>query len=233
MRRLISCLAICALLAPPALAADTPLSRDLALVNRLSWGETAQGDTLGGQSARTWLEQQLHPSADDGLPPQVRAWIADMDISRTPLEEIAAETRQMQMDIREAKRDPSGQKDQAAAKADQGDLSALRKPYRQKLRDLGLEAQTRSLLRDLYSRNQLKEQLTWFWVNHFNVYGRKRQVAALVGDYEEHAIRPHVLGRFRDLLVATVFHPAMIQYLDNQQNAADKINENYAREIME
>ena len=71
------------------------------------------------------------------------------------------------------------------------------------------------------------------WLNHFNVYAKKREIAALVGDYEETAIRPHVLGHFRDLLAATLFHPAMIQYLDNQQNAADKINENYAREIME
>ena len=230
MRNLISCLALGALLAPPCLAADATANPDLALVNRLSWGETAQGDTLGGRSARAWLEQQLHPSSDDGLPREVQAWIADMDISHTPLEEIAAQTRQMQMDIREAKRDQADPKDQADGK---NGLADLRKPYRQKLRDLGLEAQTRSLLRDLYSRNQLKEQLTWFWLNHFNVYARKRQVAALVGDYEEHAIRPHVLGRFRDLLTATVFHPAMIQYLDNQQNAAGKINENYAREIME
>ena len=44
---------------PPA-ASATP-STDLALVNRLSWGETAQGDTLGGQSAQAWLVQQLHP----------------------------------------------------------------------------------------------------------------------------------------------------------------------------
>jgi uncharacterized protein (DUF1800 family) len=54
-----------------------------------------------------------------------------------------------------------------------------------------------------------------------------------VGDYEEHAIRPHVLGKFRDLLAATLLHPAMLQYLDNSQNAAGHINENYAREIME
>ena len=93
----------------------------------------------------------------------------------------------------------------------------------------GIAGSSRSLLRDLYSKNQLKEQLTWFWVNHFNVYARKREVAALVGDYEETAIRPHALGKFRDLLAATVFHPAMIQYLDNQQNAADKINENRKR----
>ena len=70
-------------------------------------------------------------------------------------------------------------------------------------------------------------------MNHFNVFASKGEIAALVGDYEENAIRPHVLGKFRDLLTATVFHPAMLQYLDNPQNAAGKINENYAREIME
>ena len=68
---------------PPA-ALATPAT-DLALVNRLSWGETAQGDTLGGESAGTWLQQQLHPSDDDGLPPQVAAQIDAMEIShRTP-----------------------------------------------------------------------------------------------------------------------------------------------------
>ncbi len=55
----------------------------------------------------------------------------------------------------------------------------------------------------------------------------------MVGDYEDQAIRPHALGKFRDLLEATLRHPAMLRYLDNDQNAAGHINENYAREIME
>ena len=55
----------------------------------------------------------------------------------------------------------------------------------------------------------------------------------MLGDYEEQAIRPHVLGHFRDLLVATAHHPAMLRYLDNEQNAINHPNENYAREIME
>src|ERR1700759_311154 len=73
----------CALLAvlvplslrPAAMAAaavSTPQS-DLALVNRLSWGEPAGGDTWGGLPAQAWLERQLHPSADDGLPPEAQA----------------------------------------------------------------------------------------------------------------------------------------------------------------
>jgi len=213
-------------LAFAAVAASSAPSSDLALVNRLSWGETAQGDTMGGLSREAWLRAQLHPSPDDGMPREVQAMIAGMEISQKPLEQIAVETREMQLALRDARKSQAG----ADSKAD---LKDLIKPYRQKLVSLAVQAQTRSLLRDLYSKNQLKEQLTWFWVNHFNVYARKREIAALVGDYEETAIRPHALGKFRDLLAATVFHPAMIQYLDNQQNAADKINENYAREIME
>src|SRR5215471_9233942 len=126
-----------------------------------------------------------------------------MEISQKSLSQLNDEVRQLQ---------------QAQQRAKGTDGDAARKAYQQKLNGLMREAQTRSLLRDLYSKNQLKEQLTWFWFNHFNVHAQKGLIRAMVGDYEETAIRPHVLGKFRDLLAATVFHPAMIQYLDNQQN---------------
>ncbi len=65
----------------PAMAGPSSVGgSDLALVNRLSWGETAEGDTLGGLSAQAWLARQLHPGADDGLPPAVQARIAAMEI---------------------------------------------------------------------------------------------------------------------------------------------------------
>ena len=203
--------AFCAL-AVPALAEGN-------LVNRLSWGETAAGDTLGGLTSTAWLEHQLHPSDDDGLPPQVAARIAAMEISSKPMAQLAAEVKDLQMQAKDAK--------------GTDDAKMARKPFQEEMNSLEREAQARSLLRDLYSRNQLKEQLTWFWFNHFNVHAKKGVIRALVGDYEEHAIRPHVLGKFGVLLASTLAHPAMIQYLDNQQNAVGHINENYAREIME
>ena len=70
-------------------------------------------------------------------------------------------------------------------------------------------------------------------MNHFNVYQGKHNLRAMVGDYEERAIRPHALGKFRDLLAATAQHPAMLRYLDNDQNALHRQNENYARELLE
>jgi uncharacterized protein (DUF1800 family) len=65
------------------------------------------------------------------------------------------------------------------------------------------------------------------------VHQHKANLRIFVGDYEDHAIRSHALGKFRDLLVATLRHPAMLRYLDNTDNASGHLNENYAREIME
>src|ERR1700692_2073092 len=75
--------------------------------------------------------------------------------------------------------------------------------------------------------------MTWFWFDHFNVHQGKANLRILVGDYEDRAIRPFAMGHFRDLLSATLHHPAMLRYLDNADNAAGHLNENYAREIME
>ena len=94
-------------------------------------------------------------------------------------------------------------------------------------------AQRRHLLRALYSPTQLREQMTWFWMNHFNVHVPKGQIRWAVADYEDRVVRPRVFGRFEDLVMATLTSPAMQEYLDNAQSAAGKVNENYARELME
>jgi uncharacterized protein (DUF1800 family) len=217
MKNRVSALALLAAISLPV-AASAQSSQDLTLVNRITWGETAQNDTLNGESVQAWLARQLHPSDDDGLPAPVKAEIDQMEISQKTLPQLNEEVRALQREVQRTKGSP--------------DNDAARKAYQGKLTDLMRQAQTRSLLRDLYSRNQLKEQLTWFWFNHFNVHAQKADIRAFVGDYENQ-IRAHALGKFRDLLLATVIHPAMLQYLDNAQNAAGHINENYAREIME
>jgi len=197
---------------------------DLALVNRLSWGAsatTAAGFERTGRQA--WLQEQLHPRGDAGLPADAQALIGAMSISTTPFEALVA-----QMD---ANRRDSDAK--AAAASDPAAKQAARQVYQQALTRVAREAASRSLLRALYSPAQLREQLTWFWFNHFNVHQYKANLRVLVGDYEDQALRPRALGRFRDLLIASATHPAMIRYLDNEQNAAGRINENFAREVME
>jgi uncharacterized protein (DUF1800 family) len=71
------------------------------------------------------------------------------------------------------------------------------------------------LLRAIYSERQLEEVMTDFWFNHFNVFMDKGVDRLLVTSYERDVIRPHALGRFEDLLVATAKSPAMLFYLDN------------------
>jgi len=113
-------------------------------------------------------------------------------------------------------------------------------------------------LRDAYSNRQLEAVMTDFWLNHFNVYLKKGEYAPwYLVDYERTAVRPHALGKFEDLLVATAQSPAMLTYLDNQLSigphseaglranqppkngaparpkADSGLNENYARELME
>ena len=80
------------------------------------------------------------------------------------------------------------------------------------------ELQSAKLLRAVYSDRQLEEVLTDFWFNHFNVFIGKGADRYLVTAYERDVIRPHVLGKFRDLLVATAQSPAMLFYLDNWQS---------------
>jgi uncharacterized protein (DUF1800 family) len=102
------------------------------------------------------------------------------------------------------------------------------------------------LYRAIYGNRQLEEQLVDFWYNHFNVYLDKGADRFLVPTYEREAIRPHVLGHFRELLESTASSPAMLFYLDNWQSVAPNavrrpmgarpqrgLNENYARELME
>jgi uncharacterized protein (DUF1800 family) len=119
------------------------------------------------------------------------------------------------------------------AMADGADKEQARKTLNDRGNKLAYEAVHRQLLLALYSPSQLQQQMVWFWLNHFSVYQNKANLRWLVGDYAERAIRPNALGNFRDLVLATLEHPAMLQYLDNNQNAVGHINENYARELME
>jgi uncharacterized protein (DUF1800 family) len=119
---------------------------------------------------------------------------------------------------------------QAAAKKDKDEAMEMR---RDTVRQLMLETSEARLLRAVESPRQLEEVMVDFWFNHFNVFQGKGQDRVLVSSYERDAIRPHVFGRFRDLLGATAKHPAMLFYLDNWVSKADGLNENYARELME
>jgi uncharacterized protein (DUF1800 family) len=137
------------------------------------------------------------------------------------------------------------------AKAQSGEMSQqeIRQiaPLERRPARIAVELQADKLTRAVLSERQLQEVMVDFWINHFNVDARKGAVKWMIADYEQTAIRPHALGKFRDLLLATARHPAMLFYLDNwmstkadlvvrtgpQRGRQMGLNENYAREIME
>ena len=128
------------------------------------------------------------------------------------------------------------------------DLPALRREAmaaRQPQQFVNAELIEHKLYRALYSNRQLEEVLVDFWMNHFNVFNGKGPDRVLLTAFERDAIRPHVFGRFQDMLLATARHPAMLYYLDNWQSQSPRedvpgppgarrgLNENYGRELME
>ena len=211
-RGLISILAGCAMMAigaavTSAKAADlTP--HDLIFLDRLTFGVNASSAAhLQAVGAERWLNEQLHPPANSALP-RGRA-IADRSDGRRA--EVCHSRLWSSFDA---------QAKSANQVADPDQKKAAQQVYQQAMNDRMKQAQARSILHALYAPDQLRERMTWFWFNHFNVHQYKSNIRVLVGDYEDRAIRAHALGKFRDLLVATLHHPAMLRYLDNSDNAA-------------
>jgi uncharacterized protein (DUF1800 family) len=83
------------------------------------------------------------------------------------------------------------------------------------------------------TERQLFEVVTAFWENHFTVWIGKMPARDAIIVWDRAAIRPHALGRFRDLLGAVAHSPAMLYYLDNPLSTRSGLNENYARELLE
>jgi uncharacterized protein (DUF1800 family) len=149
----------------------------------------------------------------------------------------------------------SGQQEKRSARrtaAKQGEAAKrLVEGIRQKLLPMYLDQVAARYRFAADTEEPFREHLTHFWTNHFAVSADKPQVIALAGTLENEAIRPHLSGRFADMLFAVEAHPAMVLYLDNQasigpnsplaQRAGRRIrggrkldiNENLAREILE
>ncbi|MBV8122818.1 MAG: DUF1800 domain-containing protein [Burkholderiaceae bacterium] len=208
--------------AAPAVASAFSAMADELWLDRLSWGSTSSElAELRRMGRAAWLQRQLSASRPGGwadLPTEARAQIDAMSIGSTSMPELV--------------RTLEAQRKSAEALQDDAQKQAAQKAYQVEMNRLAREASSRMLLGALYAPAQLREQMGWFWFNHFNVYQHKHNLRAMLGDYNEQ-LRAHALGRFRELLQLTVFHPAMLRYLDNEQNGAGHINENYARELLE
>ncbi|HEY9133415.1 MAG TPA: DUF1800 domain-containing protein [Dyella sp.] len=209
------------LAATPAMAREETLRPDdIAWLRRDAFDLNSDTVARYRQLGRDrFLNEQLTDRDSDDLPPEIAQLVASYEVNRTTTEEMLVSLQEAQQKIKDM---PEGD-----AKAD------ARKFQQQHANDLLQQAQQTELLHAIYGSNQLKEQMVWFWLNHFSVYAAKGRVRWVAADYAQNTIRPHALGKFRDLVMATLESPAMLEFLDNPQNAKGKVNENYARELME
>jgi uncharacterized protein (DUF1800 family) len=144
-------------------------------------------------------------------------------------------------DLRKERRELKGEDAAAAGAADLKQVQA-------KIRDMAIEEMAARGRLAAATPAAFRERWALFWSNHFTVSATKGAVAPIAGAFEREAIRPHVFGRFEDLLLASSQHPAMLLYLDQaasigpdspvgQSQAGQRrqagLNENLAREIME
>ncbi len=195
------------------------------LLNRLAFGPTLEEvshvKTIG---VERYIAEQLDPNSTPE-PAELRWRLAQLDtlkLNPVQLRQLYGPLRS----LRGFKPNPE-----------------LEKAQRERVRIILRDASEARILRAVLSPRQLHEVMVDFWFNHFNVFSGKGMDDVWIGNYEQEAIRPFVLGRFRDLLFATTKHPAMLVYLDNALSTAPGspgargrqkgLNENFAREVME
>jgi uncharacterized protein (DUF1800 family) len=220
-----------AVLSQTPVPASAPLlpSDDASIVHaleRLTFGarpeDIARARRIG---LAAWIDGQLQPSRidDHALDARLAAsktlQLSSEDIARDYFLPARAERRQR---MRQSPGTTDGQPMVEGALRPEGPDVSPRQPseaQRNQQRVL-LELSEAKILRAVYGERQLEEVLVDFWFNHFNVFAGKGLTRAYVTEYEREAIRPHVLGTFRDLLGATAKSPAMLFYLDNWMSSA-------------
>jgi uncharacterized protein (DUF1800 family) len=197
------------------------------LLDRIGFGPKP-GDIERVQQggAGKYLEEQLHPDRiEDHAAENALSTFASIRMNAPELMNKYPQPQQFARRLGVNAADPDVRRRIQEMYQDKG-----MRPPQQLLQEL----QAQKIVRAVYSQRQLQEVMTDFWFNHFNVYWNKNAERWLTTGYEMHTIRPHVLGKFKDLLMATAKSPAMLFYLDNHLSSSIKgINENYGRELME
>src|SRR5881296_852829 len=198
---------------PPAPPAAAMTARDSALhaLNRLACGpRPGEVDSVARYGVMPWIERQLDPDhLDDKLLQQREHAFKILDYDRGDLAQR----------YRDAQRERQRMQRELAQTGDSMRPDKIEGPMRE-IRELGGQLQQLAIVRATLSERQLREVMVDFWTNHFNVFVGKGADRFLLPSYIEETIRPHALGRFEDLLIATAESPAMLFYLDNAQSVA-------------
>ena len=215
------------------------------VLNRIGYGP-APGDLerVRAMTLSAYIDQQLHPDriADNALTTRLAAYpsilLSTSEIARDyygPAEQIR---RQEQRAARPPTTggDPTMAGDPAMAgnqppRPQDRNVSPELREARQKEQQIMQDLMQARMVRAISSERQLEEVLVDFWFNHFNVFVGKGQVRVYLTEYERDAIRPYVLGSFRDMLGAVAESPAMLFYLDNFQSVDPKAMQKQADEL--
>ena len=220
-------------------------------LNRLTFGARAGDvDRVLEIGLERWIDLQLNPGR---IPdPQLEERLARYSILERSPAEMIREDREQRQAIKQVREQISAEGEELSEKQMRARMRQEMGTTRPLSKRIVAEMQAAKLTRAIYSERQLKELLVDFWFNHFNVFAGKRQLRYAVAEYEREVIRPHALGHFEDLLMATAKSPAMLFYLDNWLSVAPQaaerleqrrkqaggrmrkgLNENYARELLE
>ncbi len=212
----------------------TPLigeEKVLQLLNRATFG-SRPGDVerVRRMGIQAFLDEQLHPEKIEDSAVEARV-VALPTFSMNTAELLETYPQPMQAQLL-AQRAPAGSPErgrpgqQRSAQAPpEGQALPGGQAQRPNVLDMQgprriiMELAQQEVLRAVYSNRQLQEVMVQFWMNHFNIFAGKGADRWLMTSFERDTIRPQVLGKFEDLLVATAQSPAMLFYLDNWMSA--------------
>src|SRR5437870_793099 len=186
----------------------TPQDSALHVRDRLSYGpRPGEIERVARAGVLRWIAAQLAPDQiDDDIVARREREFDILKYDRGDLARLYAE-------VQRARQERKRMGDTAADKPDDS-------PVAVKGRRFAAQVQQLAVVRAALSERQLYEVMVDFWTNHFNVYFAKGADRFLTPDYVEHTIRPHAMGKFADLLIATAKSPAMLFYLDNWESVA-------------
>jgi uncharacterized protein (DUF1800 family) len=197
------------------------------LLNRIGFGpRPGDVERVKKMGVDKYVDLQLHPERIDD--PTIEAKLTNYPSLKMSLAEVQEkypppQVLGRQLGLRQGKNTP-------VLPPGEGADENTRREYRQQVtayyqennlrppQFLLQELQAQKIVRAAYSERQLQEVMTDFWFNHFNVFWAKNLDRNLTTDYEMSVIRPHTMGKFKDLLMATAKSPAMLVYLDNYQS---------------
>jgi uncharacterized protein (DUF1800 family) len=189
-------------------------------LSRLTFG-ARPGDALKVRAIGldNWIDQQLNPDKIDDS--AIDQFVAKYSVLHQDQNALLQQYAQQQRERQQVRRERADSTRAMGA----ADSMALRQQMQQQFnvtRQVVTQLQSSRVARAVASERQLQEVMTDFWENHFNIYAQKGGPEPYyLTDFDENVIRPHALGKFRDLLEAVSKSPAMLFYLDNARSMAD------------